>query len=132
MFLFRVYPDESIYILGVFICSECSGIHRRILGREFSVRAVKFGRWSTENIESMKNMGNEAANNLYCKNVPPYMHKPAPKDSHAIKSNYIKTKYAPLIKSGGESSSSEATLSNGTSYRFLPTCFPFSTQPSTS
>jgi len=63
------------------------------------VRAVKFGRWSTENLDSMKSMGNEAANKEYCKNVPAYMQKPTPKDSHAIKSNYIKTKYAPLITS---------------------------------
>jgi len=77
---------------GVFICTECSGIHRRLMPSA-KVKSIKMGRWDPESLEQLKDLDNNKSNEKYEGNVPSYMIKPSSKDPYSTKSSWIEAKY---------------------------------------
>lgn len=77
---------------AVFICTECSGIHRRLVPTPI-VKACGFGRWDPAQIEIMRSWTNEQANQFYERNVPSYMQRPSERDAYGLKHKYIQAKY---------------------------------------
>jgi len=63
-------PTWASINLGVFICENCSGIHRSLGTHITQVRSVKLDTWKPEWIEVMKSMGNARANAYYEQNAP--------------------------------------------------------------
>lgn len=68
-------PRWADITYGVWICTDCSGIHRRLTPSPL-VKSAAFGKWDPAYIEVMRSWDNERANQEYEKNLPNYMQRP--------------------------------------------------------
>jgi hypothetical protein len=68
-------PKWADITYGVWICTDCSGIHRRLTPSPL-VKSAAFGKWDPAYIEVMRNTDNDRANQEYERNIPSYMQRP--------------------------------------------------------
>lgn len=82
--------------MGIFICIECSGIHRSLGVHLSKVRSVDLDVWDPETLELMTSMGNNKAKEIWEYHIPPEWKskKPTPTSDRAIKSIWIHAKYS--------------------------------------
>uniref|UniRef100_UPI00398EB3D5 arf-GAP with dual PH domain-containing protein 1 n=1 Tax=Pristiophorus japonicus TaxID=55135 RepID=UPI00398EB3D5 len=85
-------PDWASYTLGVFICLNCSGIHRNLPGIS-RVKSIRLDFWDDDLVEQMRKQGNQAAKEHYEANVPPFYYKPRAADCVVLKEQWIRAKY---------------------------------------
>ncbi|KAM6904999.1 arf-GAP with dual PH domain-containing protein 2 [Xenentodon cancila] len=83
-------PDWASYKLGVFVCLNCSGIHRSLSSR---VKSIRLDFWEHDLIEFMKCNGNASARAVYEKAVPPYYYRPHQHDYSILREQWIRAKY---------------------------------------
>lgn len=88
----RRAPSWASSNLGVFICIECSGIHRSLGSHISFVRSCTLDTWTREQAEHMAAVGNSAANAYWEAELPPDFVRPDPSDGFAM-SNFIRQKY---------------------------------------
>ncbi|KAF4671676.1 hypothetical protein FOL47_001345 [Perkinsus chesapeaki] len=69
-------PRWASVNLGVFICTNCAGIHRGIGTHITFVQSATIDKWKPEWIALADAIGNKVANDYYEYNVPPHIHKP--------------------------------------------------------
>jgi len=90
-------PQWASANIGVFICVNCSGIHR-MLGVQISrVRSLRLDQWSEENVRIMSENGNDLINSQLEKYIPAYYHKPKPSDPQIYREHFIYAKYEQKI-----------------------------------
>jgi hypothetical protein len=84
-------PLWAVINLGIFICLECSGIHRSLGTHISKVRSVDLDRWDDSMVEGMASLGNDKSNAIYEAELkyPP----PTPHSSRGEKDMFIKSKY---------------------------------------
>ncbi|KAK9370915.1 hypothetical protein V1509DRAFT_615197 [Lipomyces kononenkoae] len=58
-------PGWASWNLGVFLCMRCAGIHRKMGTHVSKVKSLSVDAWNTEQIYSMKEMGNKRANSIW-------------------------------------------------------------------
>lgn len=82
-------PKWASWNLGVFLCINCGGVHRRLGTHVSKVKALTLDKWTPEQLDSMKQKGN-AVVNKQCnpRNVP----CPSP-GNDALLERYIRDKY---------------------------------------
>ncbi|XP_064378768.1 arf-GAP with dual PH domain-containing protein 2 isoform X2 [Dromaius novaehollandiae] len=87
-------PDTewASYKLGIFICLNCSGIHRN-LPQISRVKSLRLDFWENDLIEFMKSHGNLCAKAKYEAKVPPYYYIPQSKDCLVLREQWIRAKY---------------------------------------
>ncbi|XP_019744277.1 arf-GAP with dual PH domain-containing protein 1 [Hippocampus comes] len=83
-------PDWASYELGLFVCLNCSGVHRNLSSR---VKSIKLDYWEDELVELMKSSGNARARALYEKALPPYYYRPQQTDCAVLREQWIRAKY---------------------------------------
>ncbi|XP_029914965.1 arf-GAP with dual PH domain-containing protein 2 [Myripristis murdjan] len=83
-------PDWASYKLGVFVCLNCSGIHRNLSSR---VKSIKLDFWEDALVEFMKSKGNANVRAQYEKAVPVYYYRPQQKDCAVLREQWIRAKY---------------------------------------
>lgn len=83
-------PEWASYTLGVFVCLNCSGIHRSLSSR---VKSIKLDYWDDKMVEFMKSNGIAKNRALYEKAVPPYYYRPKESDCVVLKEQWIRAKY---------------------------------------
>ncbi|XP_052366712.1 arf-GAP with dual PH domain-containing protein 1-like [Oncorhynchus keta] len=73
-------PSWGSCSLGVFICVQCSGIHRNIPDIGMKVKSLSLSRWEDQEVKFMAENGNELMKQKYEAFVPVYYYKPTHKD----------------------------------------------------
>ncbi|KAK4491997.1 hypothetical protein RD792_002784, partial [Penstemon davidsonii] len=79
-------PRWASVNLGIFICMQCSGIHRSLGVHISKVRSATLDTWLPEQVSFIQSMGNEKANNYWEAELPPNY------DRVGIE-NFIRAKY---------------------------------------
>lgn len=82
--------DWASLKLGVFVCLQCSGVHRNLSSR---VKSIRLDFWEDELVELMKSKGNAVSKDHYEKSVPPYYYKPQHHDCAVLREEWIRAKY---------------------------------------
>lgn len=89
----REDPEWASTNLGVFICIDCSGTHRRLGTHISKVRSIKLDKWQPEHLERLRQLGNKLANEVWEFNLPEGVAKPTPAATLDDRSAYIFQKY---------------------------------------
>ncbi|KAG4986244.1 hypothetical protein JHK86_033935 [Glycine max] len=79
-------PRWASVNLGIFICMQCSGIHRSLGVHISKVRSATLDTWLPEQVAFIQSMGNEKANSYWEAELPPHY------DRVGIE-NFIRAKY---------------------------------------
>ncbi|KAM9945685.1 hypothetical protein ACTFIT_003956 [Dictyostelium discoideum] len=80
--------------LGVFICINCSGVHRNLGVHLSKVRSVTMDIWDRNMIQFFRDTGgNDKVNQLYEYNIPPQFKKLTPDSTMEERDKYIRSKY---------------------------------------
>lgn len=88
-------PRWASWNLGVFICIRCAGIHRNLGVHISRVKSVNLDQWTSDQIQSIQDMGNTKARQLYEANLPENFRRPQTDQSveFFIRDKYEKKKY---------------------------------------
>ncbi|XP_070683698.1 arf-GAP with dual PH domain-containing protein 2-like [Pempheris klunzingeri] len=85
-------PDWASYTLGVFVCLNCSGIHRN-LPAVSKVKSTRLDHWEDSLVEFMRESGNSVAKAIYERCVPAFFYRPQQSDCIVLKDQWIRAKY---------------------------------------
>ncbi|XP_041641335.1 arf-GAP with dual PH domain-containing protein 2-like isoform X2 [Cheilinus undulatus] len=85
-------PDWASCTLGVFVCVNCSGLHRN-LPAVSRVKSIRLDLWEDSLIQFMKERGNSAAKAIYEKCVPVFYYRPQQEDCLVLRDQWIRAKY---------------------------------------
>ena len=66
---------------GIFICIDCSGIHRGLGTHISKVKSLQLDQWTEENVQKMSEFGNIRCNAIWEAKVPSCWKRPNPFDS---------------------------------------------------
>ncbi|KAK5328035.1 Protein gts1 [Exophiala xenobiotica] len=58
-------PSWASWNLGIFLCMRCASIHRKLGTHISKVKSLSMDKWTTDQVESMKQHGNTASNKHY-------------------------------------------------------------------
>ncbi|XP_077247160.1 uncharacterized protein LOC143886877 isoform X2 [Tasmannia lanceolata] len=103
-------PRWASVNLGIFICIQCSGIHRSLGVHISKVRSATLDTWLPEQVSFMQAMGNEKSNSYWEAELPQNYDRVG--IENFIRAKYEEKKWAPKkathssLKSGEEKSSS--------------------------
>lgn len=86
-------PRWASINLGIFICIECSGVHRNMGSHISKVRSVTLDLWDEEVVDFMTSVGNVASNRKWEANLPSNVRKPGAIASAEERSRFIRQKY---------------------------------------
>ncbi|XP_034387177.1 stromal membrane-associated protein 1-like [Cyclopterus lumpus] len=88
-------PRWASWNLGVFICIRCAGIHRNLGVHISRVKSVNLDQWTTEQMQSIQDMANTNARQLYEANLPENFRRPQTDQAveFFIRDKYEKKKY---------------------------------------
>eukprot|EP00475_Leptophrys_vorax_P021702 TRINITY_DN29478_c0_g3_i1.p1 TRINITY_DN29478_c0_g3~~TRINITY_DN29478_c0_g3_i1.p1 ORF type:complete len:140 (+),score=5.82 TRINITY_DN29478_c0_g3_i1:48-422(+) len=84
-------PRWASVNLGVFLCIQCSGIHRSLGVHISKVRSATLDTWLPEQVTFMQGMGNEKANAYWEAELPPHFRRPSESDKAGIEA-FIRAK----------------------------------------
>ncbi|PFH33906.1 GTPase activating protein for Arf protein [Besnoitia besnoiti] len=87
------HPRWASVNLGVFICLECSGVHRKMGVHISKVKSATLDRWTWPWIETVRSIGNEVANAYYEFRLPKDYKKATRGDDPTTMENWIRMKY---------------------------------------
>uniref|UniRef100_A0A3B3TZ45 ArfGAP with dual PH domains 1 n=2 Tax=Poecilia latipinna TaxID=48699 RepID=A0A3B3TZ45_9TELE len=85
-------PGWGSCSLGVFICLDCSGIHRNI-PEICKVKSLRLSHWEDQEVQFMAENGNKLMKAKYEADVPVYYYKPTHKDCQVLREQWIRAKY---------------------------------------
>ncbi|KAL6205654.1 hypothetical protein ACLB2K_022909 [Fragaria x ananassa] len=105
-------PRWASVNLGIFVCMQCSGIHRSLGVHISKVRSATLDTWLPEQVAFIQSMGNEKANSYWEAELPPNY------DRVGIE-NFIRAKYEDkrwVAKDGKPKSPSRAQEENASTH----------------
>ncbi|CAL8328816.1 unnamed protein product [Lota lota] len=85
-------PDWASYVIGIFVCLNCSGTHRD-LPAVSRVKSIHLDYWEDSLVEFMREKGNTSSNAVFEKCVPAFFYQPQQKDCVVLRDQWIRAKY---------------------------------------
>eukprot|EP01091_Cochliopodium_minus_P002010 TRINITY_DN1192_c0_g1_i1.p1 TRINITY_DN1192_c0_g1~~TRINITY_DN1192_c0_g1_i1.p1 ORF type:complete len:970 (+),score=301.15 TRINITY_DN1192_c0_g1_i1:90-2999(+) len=87
-------PTWASLNLGVLICIECSGVHRKLGVQISKVRSLTLDKWDNDTLDFMCEIGNYKANQIFeCNIKSGGNEKPYPNSTREFRENFIYDKY---------------------------------------
>ncbi|XP_029962801.1 stromal membrane-associated protein 1-like [Salarias fasciatus] len=110
-------PRWASWNLGVFMCIRCAGIHRNLGVHISRVKSVNLDQWTPEQIQSMVDMGNTRARQLYEAHLPESFRRPQTDQAVEvfIRDKYERKKYYDKEALAASSESAAAAAAASTS-----------------
>ncbi|CAJ1936526.1 unnamed protein product [Sphenostylis stenocarpa] len=87
-------PRWASVNLGIFICMQCSGIHRSLGVHISKVRSTTLDTWLPEQISFMQFIGNEKSNKLWEAEMPPNFDRSKLGIDKFIRAKYVEKRWA--------------------------------------
>ncbi|EPQ31028.1 uncharacterized protein PFL1_01217 [Pseudozyma flocculosa PF-1] len=88
-------PRWASWNLGIFLCVQCAGVHRKMGTHISKVKSLTLDTWTREQVDKMKDMGNLKSNRIFnpdeVRNRPPTNIEESERDSELEK--FIRAKY---------------------------------------
>ncbi|XP_023239388.1 stromal membrane-associated protein 2-like [Centruroides sculpturatus] len=76
----RKDPEWASYNIGIFLCTQCAGIHRNLGSHVSKVKSLRLDNWDLDQVKFMEEMGNKKAAQKYEIYVPICYRRPSPDD----------------------------------------------------
>ncbi|KAL8450461.1 hypothetical protein Emed_002549 [Eimeria media] len=87
------HPRWASVNLGVVICLECSGVHRKMGVHISKVKSATLDRWTAQWVAVLEAIGNDVAKKYYEHALPADFKRPTRSDDPNTIENWIRTKY---------------------------------------
>eukprot|EP01136_Pigoraptor_vietnamica_P038836 Opistho-1_new@108694 len=88
-------PRWASWNLGIFLCMRCAGLHRNLGAHITKIKSITLDKWTPEQVEFMKSMGNRRSNESYMALVDRSFQQPADQDEFIRRKYQRKEWYAP-------------------------------------
>lgn len=89
----RKDPEWASCNLGVFLCTECAGIHRSLGSHVSRVRSLRLDKWDDAQVDELAAVGNVVAKAKYEAHVPACYRRPRSDDVSVVKEQWVRAKY---------------------------------------
>ncbi|XP_065582918.1 centaurin-gamma-1A-like isoform X1 [Artemia franciscana] len=86
-------PDWASLNLGILVCIECSGIHRKLGSHISRVRSLDLDEWTPTTLSVLLSLGNEEANSIWEAKIDKKYVKPNANSFTDERERWIRTKY---------------------------------------
>ncbi|KAH9365298.1 hypothetical protein HPB48_018300 [Haemaphysalis longicornis] len=90
---FQFNPEWASCNLGVFLCTECAGIHRSLGSHVSRVRSLRLDKWEDAQVDELAAVGNAMAKAKYEAHVPACYRRPNADDVSVVKEQWVRAKY---------------------------------------
>ncbi|KAI9553247.1 hypothetical protein GHT06_021143 [Daphnia sinensis] len=85
--------EYASYNIGVFLCTQCAGIHRALGTHISKIKHLRLDKWEESQVKHLEEVGNIVAKRKYEERVPVCYRRPSENDPQILREQWIRAKY---------------------------------------